>query len=264
MGPRGLSGYLARSGLGHVSGRVADLAGGKMVVDALNCIYGLARKHGTDVPHHFDRLCNMLQHNDIKVLLLFDGAPDKAQRRIRAVRHHQRKSRERKLAALSGTRRAYHSTADRLRWQLASPEVGDVQRAICIANKYGFTVDSTKGEADSECVRLADTNGASVVSSDTDMLVHGAELVVHDICVEHGTYTAWRLQDMLDGLGVDLPRFQSACALVGGDGDAAIDSIDNVLYRCSRCTDCIIESYEKKTGAQLDWVRRKAAGYGAN
>ena len=260
MGPRGLSGYLSRSGLGLVKGRIADLSGGKLVVDALNCVYGLARKHGTEVPFHFQNLCKLLRGNDVRVLMLFDGQPNKQQRRVRSIRYAQRQKREQALAALSGSRQ-YHTAADKLRWQLATPALGDVAEVETIASGHGFCVRTVEGEADKECVKIASANDAVVFSTDTDLLVHGAPLVIHEICVEHGTYSAWRLSDILQGLGITLVQFQRACALVGGDGDKALDRIDNVLYKTKRCSCCIIDSYEAKTGNQLDWVRKKAEDY---
>ena len=82
MGPRGLMGYVLKQGCARTNTPLSQLAHKTLVIDAMNCLYGLARKYGGSVPEHFDALCHALQRNKVNSLLVFDGAPDHDRMRV--------------------------------------------------------------------------------------------------------------------------------------------------------------------------------------
>lgn len=261
MGARGLTKHLLQSGAGAVQGALSQLTGRQIVIDGLNCIYGLARKHEANVPYHFDALCCALHHYGINAIIVFDGPASPARLRVQQQRRQQQYHRRKRLDTLQQKRWSHNNSIEKLSWQLRKPDQGDVAISKTIAADYGFDVLVASGEADVACASMSKKPAGLALSSDTDLLAHGAPLVIYDIQVADGTYSGWELAQVLRDLGVTPLQFQEACAIVSNGHMRGQVGISSILHHARGRHGSIVPFYAKSLGSQIVDVRASVAAY---
>ena len=256
-------GYVLKQGCAQTCVPLSNLAHKTLAIDAMNCLYGMARKHGGSVPKHFDALCCALQRNKVNSLLVFDGAPDADRIQVREVRAIERRKREReheRRRTLTGPANA--RALSRLAYQLAAPSHGDIQRVLEIAKSRNMASYFCEGEADGVCARIArDSLGGAAASTDTDILVFGAPMLVYDICPETDTYSVLRLRTVLECLCATVPQFREVCALAGTDKAPTIAPLRTLLPITGGPDVSIISEYENRVGYELTRTRNAADAY---
>lgn len=259
MGARGFAKYLARHGLGHVRGGLSQFRGQEFVIDGLNCIYGLARKHRSNVPYHFAALCAALCRNGICATLVFDGPPDKQRMQVQKHRHLQRVSRQNRLAKLQTRNLSGGNNVSRLKWQLTVPDRGDVTISKTIAGMYGFSVVDATGEADIACAVLSAKKSGVVLSSDTDLIAYQTPIVIYDVNVDDDTYTGWDQVSILNKLRLSSCQLQEVFAIMADPNITRYINISDVLFDMMR-RQSVLDQYEQQFGT-LHHARRLLINY---
>ena len=255
--------YALKHGCAQTGAPLSQLAHKTLAIDAMNCLYGLARKHGGGVPQHFDDLCRVLQRNKVNGLLVFDGAPDDDRKRVREVRAIERREREKEFAQRQNqTGPANARALRRLAYQLAAPSYDDIKRAQIIAEARQMGSYFCDGEADEVCARLArNAAGGAAASTDTDILAFGAPTMIYDICPESETYSALNLKTVLNRIRATVPQFREVCALAGTDKSPVVAPFRRLVPVTSGPNVSLISEYETLTGRDLTRTRDVAAAY---
>ena len=263
MGVRGFMGYMLKHGCVQTGAPLTQLAHKTLAIDAMNCLYGLARKYGDCVPQHFDDLCRVLQRNKVNGLLVFDGIPDANRKLVRDVRAIERRERVKEFTRRQNMTGSANARAlNRLAYQLAAPKPGDIKHAQIIAEARHMGSYFCDGEADEVCARLArNSSGGAAASTDTDILAFGAPIMVFDICPESETYSAMNLKTVLKNMGTTMPQFHEVCALAGTDKSPVIAPFRTLVPVTSGPDVSLIAEYETMTGRDLTRTRNVAKAY---
>lgn len=250
MGIRGFAKYLARYRIGNLHGNLSEFTGQEFVIDGLNCIYGLARKHRSNIPFHFDALCSALSSHNIHATIVYDGPPDRRQIGIRRARSMQRLVRQKHLASLQSRSLSSNDTVAQLEWQLAEPDRGDVNISRTIAADYGFDVIDAVGEADITCALLSGTKSGVVISSDTDLIAYRTPTVIYDLHVTDGCFDCWDYQNVIHGLGLTADQLEEVFAVMSDPQIRNKLHVTDVLFDAPRHTS-LVEHYECIYGTLL-------------
>jgi 5'-3' exonuclease len=223
-------------------------------------VYGLARKWRTNVPRRFGDVCDALVRNGVKPSIVFDGEPDAERLSVRGNRTKQRAVRTRQLAMLTRPQKCGMRGAQLTR-QLATPMPGDILRVKQIAKERGLPVLMATGEADALCSSLARADGGAAASTDTDLLAHGAPLVIYDLCPVTDRYWAWSLSRILEELSMTPEQFREMCALLGNDTVPRAATASELACCSCREAGSLIALYENGVKNSLAAHRRAAAAY---
>ena len=94
-------------------------------------------------------------------------------------------------------------------------EISDLKRLM---RSFNMRYIESEGESDLLCAHIVKCGLAvACMSDDMDMFLYGCPRVMRHVNLWHGTCVEYRLESILDGLGITLEGFRMICVLSGTD-----------------------------------------------
>lgn len=247
--------------------KMSELSGKTITIDIMIYMYKYLATNS--LLENMYSLCILCMQNNITPIFIFDGVkPKEKSEELNRRRESRKKAWEKYDSILNNLKEDERNSFEiqkelsKLKRQCVKVKHNHIEDVKNLITYFGMVYIVADGEADKLCAELVIHKKAyACMSDDMDLFMYGCPIVLRLFNVQRKTLIVYKLDNILNSLGMNLDNFKIMCIISGTDYN--IDYNKNNIFKIYKNYLLYIKKYKTKNHF-LEWIVKQNINYDIN